>query len=111
MGYDVKTSPAIAFQLKTAYKKIIYPFEEYVSRVKQAPSPPSPRSASPQKRARSPADSLSPLTSPAGDQSEHLRRMPHLNSRTENGTADMQSPLTADRSGQSAIKLDGEFVH
>ncbi|KAG0139575.1 hypothetical protein CROQUDRAFT_54507 [Cronartium quercuum f. sp. fusiforme G11] len=55
LGYAVQRSPAIAFQLKTAYLKIIAPFEEYMNRVKLIQSP---------QRFKSPLDSLSPLTSP-----------------------------------------------
>ena len=39
MGYDVKSGPSIAGQLKVAFIKIIQPFEEYVIRVKANGTP------------------------------------------------------------------------
>ncbi|POV98233.1 hypothetical protein PSHT_14166 [Puccinia striiformis] len=70
MGYNTKSIPAVSFKLKTAYSKIIAPFDEYFNRIKQSPAKPS-RNAVP--RDRSPADSLSPLSSSLADHDEANR--------------------------------------
>jgi hypothetical protein len=70
MGYNVKASPAISFKLKSAYVKIIAPFDEYFNRIKQSPAKQSNNLS---QRDRSPADSLSPLTSSLTDQDEANR--------------------------------------
>ncbi|KAA1116707.1 hypothetical protein PGT21_023376 [Puccinia graminis f. sp. tritici] len=70
MGYNVKTSPAVSFKLKSAYAKIIAPFDEYFNRIKQSPPKPTTHLAH---RDRSPADSLSPLSSSLADHDEANR--------------------------------------
>lgn len=95
MGYNVKASPAISFKLKAAYTKIIAPFDEYFNRVKQSPPKPANNISSGE---RSPADSLSPLTSSLADHDE-INRVPILKE------ANQDECSMADTPARSASKL------
>ncbi|KAH9440097.1 hypothetical protein H4Q26_000008 [Puccinia striiformis f. sp. tritici PST-130] len=97
MGYNTKSIPAVSFKLKTAYSKIIAPFDEYFNRIKQSPAKPS-RNAVP--RDRSPADSLSPLSSSLADHDEANRVAGSKEVKPgDNLKTDENSRMTANQDG------------
>lgn len=115
IGYDVKTYPAISFQLKTAYQKIIAPFEDYLARVKsngKASEPPHPAPASAAGRSAA-SDSLSPPPSDGPktpelgnsegkvsivSQTPAVAKAPKLETD--------ESPVTIERVREAAMKLN-----
>ncbi|KAH9808328.1 JmjC domain, hydroxylase-domain-containing protein [Melampsora americana] len=68
LGYDVVRSPAIAFQLKSTYLKILVPFDEYMTRAQRTERFESLKPSN--QTQQSPTDSLSPLTSPVDENRE-----------------------------------------
>ncbi|OAV87908.1 hypothetical protein, variant [Puccinia triticina 1-1 BBBD Race 1] len=107
MGYNTKASPAVSFKLKSAYAKIIAPFDEYFNRVKQSPPKPSNNHC---RRDRSPADSLSPLSSSLADHDEANRISASKELKThENGPlTDESGKLVANTNGTPALKASTE---